>query len=153
MKIMVINGPNLNRLGTREPSIYGHQQLEDVISTLQEKAAEMDCEIIAKQSNHEGDIIDWIHAAEEDGCNGLLLNAGAFTHYSYAIRDAISSVQIPTIEVHLSNIYARETFRHTSVIADAVVGQITGLGSIGYELGVQGLINYLKGVREYDESN
>ncbi|WLD92005.1 type II 3-dehydroquinate dehydratase [Alkalihalobacillus sp. AL-G] len=144
MKIMLINGPNLNRLGSREPSIYGKKTLDDMITSLKDKATELQCEVVARQSNHEGEIIDWIHDAG-DCSEGLLLNAGAYTHYSYAIRDAVSSIQIPTIEVHLSNIYARESFRHTSVLAGVVVGQVAGLGSIGYELGLQGLIHYLKG--------
>ncbi len=141
---MVINGPNLNLLGGREPEIYGQTTLADIVSSLKEKAEQLNCTIIDRQSNHEGEIIDWIHDAKND-CAGLLLNAGAYTHYSYAIRDAISSVQVPTIEIHLSNIYARESFRHTSVLAEVAVGQITGLGSKGYELGLEGLLHYLRG--------
>lgn len=144
MRMMVINGPNLNRLGTREPAIYGNETLEQIMETLEEQAKGLGCEIQHRQSNHEGDLINWIQQAEAD-YDGVILNAGAFTHYSYAIRDAISSISLPAIEVHLSNIYARESFRHTSVLSDVVIGQISGFGSIGYELALRGLLHYLKG--------
>ncbi len=144
MKIMVLNGPNLNRLGKREPDIYGRETLEQIMASLESAAKDTGCDIDARQSNHEGDLIDWIHEAG-DQYTGLILNAGAFTHYSYAIRDALVSIDIPAIEVHLSNIYARESFRHTSVISEVTIGQISGFGSIGYELAFKGLLHYLKG--------
>ncbi|WP_408006724.1 type II 3-dehydroquinate dehydratase [Pseudalkalibacillus sp. A8] len=144
MKLMVLNGPNLNRLGKREPHIYGHKTLEQIMNSLESIARESGCEIDARQSNHEGELIDWIHEAAE-GYSGLILNAGAYTHYSYAIRDALAGVDIPAIEVHLSNIYARESFRHTSVISEVTIGQISGFGNIGYELALKGLLHYLKG--------
>ncbi|WP_414703563.1 type II 3-dehydroquinate dehydratase [Pseudalkalibacillus sp. SCS-8] len=144
MKVMIINGPNLNRLGKREPAIYGHESLDQIMGSLSQQANELGCEIEHHQSNHEGDLIDWIHHAEEEH-DGIILNAGAFTHYSYAIRDAIASISLPVIEVHLSNIYARESFRHTSVLLEVAIGQISGFGSIGYELALRGLINHLKG--------
>ncbi|MGP4080935.1 type II 3-dehydroquinate dehydratase [Pseudalkalibacillus sp. R45] len=144
MRIMVLNGPNLNRLGKREPEIYGQETLEQIMSDLQSTAKKNGCEIDYRQSNHEGDLIDWIHESVDE-YNGLILNPGAFTHYSYAIRDAIASVEIPAVEVHLSNIYARESFRHTSVIAEVAIGQVSGFGSAGYGLALKGLLQYLEG--------
>ncbi|HHU89928.1 MAG TPA: type II 3-dehydroquinate dehydratase [Clostridiaceae bacterium] len=131
-RITVLNGPNINLLGTREPDIYGHQTLEDIKMKLEAEAAAYSIQLDFYQSNHEGDIIDRIHDAYQKGYNGIIINPGAFTHYSYAIRDAISSVNIPTIEVHLSNIHAREEFRSKSVIAPVCVGQICGLGADAY---------------------
>jgi 3-dehydroquinate dehydratase-2 len=138
-KFIVINGPNLNRLGKREPHIYGSQTLADIEADLRSFALQRNIEIVCYQSNSEGHLIDWIHEADHSS-NGVVLNAGAFTHYSYAIRDAIASVTVPVIEVHLSNIHARESFRHTSVIAPVTKGQIVGLGSLGYELGITALL-------------
>lgn len=132
--IYVIHGPNLNRLGKREPHIYGAQTLKDLEHMLNELSKELQCQFIFKQSNHEGDIIDWIHEAEDNGAIGIIINPGAFTHYSYAIRDAIASIQIPVVEVHISNIHARETFRHRSVISPVAKGQIVGFGFLGYKL-------------------
>lgn len=130
-KILLINGPNLNLLGTREPEVYGVTTLDHLVAGLNEKAQAAGAELVAFQSNHEGEIIDWIQR-EASGCDGLIINPGAFTHYSYAIRDAIVSVGIKALEVHISNIYAREPFRHQSVIAPVCVGQISGLGIEGY---------------------
>ena len=130
-KILLINGPNLNLLGTREPEIYGATTLDELVADLAERATSGGVELVAFQSNHEGEIIDCIQR-EASGCVGLIINPGAFTHYSYAIRDAIASVVIQTIEVHISNVYARESFRHKSVIAPVCVGQISGLGIDGY---------------------
>lgn len=144
MKVLVLNGPNLNRLGKREPTIYGNETLEQIMNGLDQQAKILEVEIAHKQSNHEGELIDWIHQAD-DIYDGIILNAGAFTHYSYAVRDAIASISTPTIEVHLSNIYARESFRHTSVLSEVVIGQISGFGTIGYELAVRGLIHFLRG--------
>jgi len=138
MKVLVINGPNLNRLGLREPEIYGSKTLTDLEKDLLTKGEKVNCEVTCFQSNHEGDLIDAIHEASEQ-YHGIVINPGAFTHYSYAIRDAIASISIPVIEVHISNIHAREEFRHTSVTAPVTVGQIIGLGFKGYELAILAL--------------
>jgi 3-dehydroquinate dehydratase-2 len=135
-KILVINGPNLNRLGKREPGIYGSKTLENLQSELKKMGAEFAIQVELKQSNSEGEIIDWIHDSA-DVFEGIILNAGAYTHYSYAIRDAIASVDVPVIEVHLSNIHAREEFRKESVIAPETIGQISGLGFDSYKLALQ----------------
>ncbi len=131
MKILVVQGPNLNLLGTREPDIYGVQTLADIHERIAARAAELECEVKFFQSNHEGAIIDEIHAAR-GWADGIIINPGAYTHYSYAIRDAVAAVEIPTIEVHLSNTQVREPFRHVSVIAPVCKGQIAGLGWRGY---------------------
>lgn len=143
-KIMVIHGPNLNLLGSREPHIYGTTTLEQINERLREEGMAMGLEVHCFQSNHEGAIIDRIHEGMT-GIAGMIINPGAFTHYSYAIRDAISAIQTPVIEVHLSNIHARESFRSHSVLADIAMGQIVGLGHIGYSLALQALHQYLKG--------
>ncbi|MDK2903411.1 MAG: 3-dehydroquinate dehydratase [Clostridiales bacterium] len=132
-KILIINGPNLNMLGIREPGIYGHDTLESIIKGLKSFAESYGIELDALQSNSEGNIIDAIQAAY-GRYDGIIINAGAYTHYSYAIRDAIAGVHIPTIEVHISNIYSREDFREHSVIAPVCVGQISGLGPMAYKL-------------------
>jgi 3-dehydroquinate dehydratase-2 len=136
MKILIINGPNLNLLGKRKPTIYGQKSLEEVNNFVKEYFKKIDVSFF--QSNHEGEIIDKIHEAEKTYA-GIVLNAGAFTHYSYAIRDAIEAISIPVVEVHISNIAQREEFRHKSVISDVVEGSIMGLGIYGYVLGVQAL--------------
>ncbi|MEW4325145.1 type II 3-dehydroquinate dehydratase [Rossellomorea marisflavi] len=143
--ILILNGPNLNRLGKREPGIYGSETLADLEERLSRKASAMGYAIQAYQSNHEGELIDWIHRAEDEGAAGIIMNPGAFTHYSYAIRDAVAAVDIPFIEVHISNIHARELFRHTSVIAPEALGQIAGFGFIGYEMAMDALDNYRMG--------
>ena len=135
MKILVINGPNLNMLGKREPEIYGSRTLADINADLAKKFANVEFEFY--QSNCEGDIITAIH---ENTADGIVLNAGAYTHYSYAIHDAIKSVTTPVIEVHLSNIYKREEYRHKSVIASACKGSICGFGEQSYALAVTALI-------------
>jgi len=132
LKIRVINGPNLNMLGIRELKIYGRQTLEDIEALLRKEAQALGIELDFFQSNHEGEIIDSIHEAYMGNFDGLIINPGAYTHYSYAIRDAISSVKIPCIEVHLSNINARDEFRRISVTAPACIGQICGFGSDSY---------------------
>ena len=132
IRIRVLNGPNLNLLGTREPEVYGHQTLQDIKSRLEEEAGVYNIALDFYQSNHEGDIIERIHEAYHKGYNGIIINPGAFSHYSYAIRDAISSANIYTIEVHLSNIHAREEFRSKSVLAPVCIGQICGLGADAY---------------------
>ena len=137
--LLIINGPNLNLLGEREPGTYGSDTYESICAEIKDKAAELgfdDCECF--QSNHEGEIIDKLHAARLDKC-GVILNAGAYTHYSYAIRDAIAAIKIPVIEVHISNICKREEFRHNSVIAPVCSGSLFGFGKDGYLLAVQAL--------------
>jgi 3-dehydroquinate dehydratase-2 len=131
-KIRIINGPNLNLLGKREPHVYGNQTLEEIQKKLELDALSYDIELDFFQSNHEGEIIDSIHEAFESGYSGLIINPGAFTHYSYAIRDALSAVRLPCIEVHLSNIHTREEFRTKSVTAPACMGQISGFGADSY---------------------
>ena len=130
-KILILNGPNLNMLGIREPGVYGSESLDDVNEKIKNKAKTLNCEVEFFQSNIEGEIINKIHSAM-GGVDGIVINPGAFTHYSYAIRDAISCVNIPTIEVHISNVHKREEFRHKSVTAPVCVGQICGLGTNGY---------------------
>ena len=132
-KILVINGPNLNLLGWREPSVYGPTTLEELEALIQSDAKQLRMEVVTFQSNSEGGIIDFLHK-EGFTAQGIIINPGAFGHYSYAIRDAIKSVGTQTIEVHISNIYNREEFRHTSVIAAVCEGQITGLGAHGYNM-------------------
>ncbi|MFC9710066.1 type II 3-dehydroquinate dehydratase [Paenibacillus sp. JNUCC31] len=141
-RIVVINGPNLNMLGVREPGIYGTLSLKDIEEQIRRQAEDLGVSIAFYQSNHEGDIIDRIHAAMGDA-DGIMLNAGALTHYSYAVRDAINAVKVPTVEVHLSNIHAREEFRHHSVIAAETIGQIAGFGEVSYELGLLALVRHL----------
>ena len=130
-KILVMNGPNLNLLGTREPEIYGSLTLADIHERLRQRANEADLDIESMQSNHEGVLVDAIHRARRT-VDYIILNAGAFTHYSIALRDAIAAVNVPVIEVHLSNIHQREEFRHKSVIAPVVLGQIAGFGAESY---------------------
>jgi len=140
-KILVLHGPNLNLLGARERSIYGNVTLGTIDRELV-AAAGTDNEIRTFQSNCEGGLIDEIHCARS-WADGLLMNPGAFTHYSYAIRDAVAGVALPTVEVHLSNVHSREEFRHRSVIAPVCVGQISGFGWRSYLLGLQGLLSYI----------
>ena len=142
MKILLINGPNLDLLGMREPNVYGNDTLESVVSSCASLANELGVDFEAKQSNSEGDIIDMIHDARFD-CDGILINPGAYTHYSYAIRDALAAVKLPCAEIHISNIHNREEFRNNSVIAPVALGQICGFGTEGYLLGLRGLVKYL----------
>ena len=138
-QFLVLHGPNLNLLGTRQPDVYGRDTLADVDARLNAWAAEHDVTLRIVQSNHEGVLLDIIHESR-DWSQGIVINAGAYTHSSYALRDAISSVALPTIEVHLSNIHAREPFRHDSLLAPVCRGQICGLGWIGYQLALQALL-------------
>lgn len=141
-KIVVINGPNLNFLGIREKSVYGKETYKDLILLINEKAKELNVEIETFQSNCEGAIIDKIQQCYFDNVEGIIINPGAYTHYSYAIRDAISSVNIPTIEVHISNVYEREAFRHVSVTKEVCVEQIYGKGIDGYLIAMENILNY-----------
>lgn len=144
--ILVINGPNLNMLATRQPEIYGNRTLNDMMTRLRDiaEAGSPTMRVLDFQSNIEGEIINQIHTTGRDA-DGIVINAGAFTHYSYALRDALASIDTPAIEVHISNIHAREEFRHHSVIAAVVVGQIAGLGEDGYRLALEWLRNHLSG--------
>lgn len=141
---LVVHGPNLNLLGTREPDIYGAETLAEVDARLVRFGADHGLQIETFQSNHEGALIDRIQQAKQDGFSALVINPGGYTHTSVALRDAIAAVNLPTIEVHLSNIHARETFRHNSYIAPIAIGQICGLGTIGYELAIRGLLARMK---------
>lgn len=136
--ILLLNGPNLNMLGTRQPEVYGNRTLVDIEQDIVQAGAvgSPSLKVVPVQSNHEGAIIDAIHTIGREA-DGIIINAGAFTHYSIAIRDALSSIDTPAIEVHISNIHAREEFRHTSVMAAIVVGQIAGLGEQGYFLALE----------------
>ena len=145
-KILVMNGPNLNLLGTREPEIYGSLTLADIHERLRQRANEADLDIEFMQSNHEGVLVDVIQRARRT-VDYIILNAGAFTHYSIALRDAIAAVDVPVIEVHLSNIHQREEFRHKSVIAPVVLGQIAGFGAESYMAALEIIICRMGGAR------
>jgi 3-dehydroquinate dehydratase-2 len=143
LSVLVLHGANLNLLGRREPGIYGHETLKDIDAALERQAIDLQVKISSFQSNHEGVLIDWIHAAW-DQHQGILINPGAYTHTSIAIRDAIAAVALPTVEVHLSNIHRREAFRHHSYIAPVAIGQISGFGAESYALGLQALVHHLR---------
>lgn len=132
--VYVLNGPNLNLLGLREPEIYGSDTLDDIAAMLEDRAREIGCEIEMRQSNHEGHLLDWLHEAQAESAHAVLLNAGAFTHTSLALYDAIRSIRTPVIEVHLSNPHAREAFRHKSYVGMAAKGSIAGFGARSYLL-------------------
>lgn len=143
LKILVVHGPNLNLLGTREPEVYGRQTLADIDAQLVALGLELGAQVSTFQSNHEGALIDRIHQARVEGVAGILINPGGLTHTSVALRDALAAVAIPAIEVHLSNVHAREEFRHHSYISGIVLGQICGLGAEGYQLALHGLLGKL----------
>lgn len=144
-KILLMNGPNLNMLGKREPDIYGAQTLTDLEERIKLQGKNVGIEVVCFQSNHEGELIDRLHAAVMENIDGIILNPGAYTHYSIALRDAIAAIDIPVIEVHISNVHTRESFRQQSVIAPVAVGQIVGFGFFGYELAFLALKDYVKG--------
>jgi 3-dehydroquinate dehydratase-2 len=143
MRILLINGPNLNMLGEREPEIYGSLTLADIVARVETRAGELGAEIVSFQSNVEGEIIDFIQK-EAASADGAIINAASLTHYSIGLRDAIVGTNMPVVEVHISNIYAREEFRHHSVIADVAIGQITGLGWRGYIAALDALVGNLQ---------
>lgn len=135
--VFVLNGPNLNLLGTREPDIYGHDTLDDIAGALEDRARELGLAIDMRQSNHEGHLVDWLHEAQAYDARAVILNAGAFTHTSIAVHDAIKSIRTPVIEVHLSNPHTREEFRHTSFVGRAAKGSIAGFGALSYMLALE----------------
>jgi 3-dehydroquinate dehydratase-2 len=132
--IFVLNGPNLNLLGTREPEVYGSDTLDDIAGRLEDRGRALGLTVDLRQSNHEGHLIDWLHEAQASGVKAVILNAGGFTHTSVALHDAVKAVSVPVIEVHLSNPQARESFRRRSLVASAARGTIAGFGALGYEL-------------------
>ena len=137
--VYVLNGPNLNLLGTREPQTYGRATLQDVERLCRDAAKHHKLDVEFRQSNHEGELVDWIHEAAAKKATGIVLNAGGYTHSSIAIRDAVAAVQVPVVEVHISNIFAREDFRHHSHIAPVAKGTLAGFGVNGYALAIDGL--------------
>lgn len=143
---LVLHGPNLNLLGTREPAVYGRVSLAEVDRLAREHGRKLGIRVESRQSNHEGQLIDWLQGARKEGFLGIVFNPGAFTHYSIALRDAVAAIDLPVVEVHLSNIHAREEFRRHSVIAAAARGQICGFGPQSYLLGLDALLS-LRGRR------
>jgi len=151
MKIAVLNGPNLQLLGSRKVEVYGRTTLGSIEQRLREVAQELGVEMTFYQSNHEGDLVDAIAAAKTDGCAGIVINPAAYTHTSVAIRDAIEGVQLPAVEIHLSNIHAREGFRHESLTAPVCIGQIAGLGADGYEWAFRALVRHIQKQQQEDK--
>ena len=142
-KVLVLNGPNLNLLGKREPEVYGSGTLAEIEAQVFALGAAWECEVVFAQSNHEGELIDLLHSAMED-TDAVVFNPGAYTHTSYALRDAVSSIGLPVVEVHMSNVSARESFRRQSVIAPACAGQISGFGANSYLLGLKAALDLVK---------
>lgn len=145
MRVLVLSGPNLDRLGKRQPEIYGTQTLGEVHAAVERLARERGCEVVCRQSNHEGDLVTWIGSAKDDGFSAIVINAGAYTHTSIALLDALAGAELPAVEVHLSHPEAREPFRTRSRIARACVGKVAGFGVESYLLGLQGILGYLGG--------
>ena len=145
--VFVLNGPNLNLLGQREPGIYGSRTLEDIRAMLDSRAAQLGVAVDLRQSNHEGDLIDWLHEADRDQATGVLLNAGAYTHTSIALLDAIKAISVPVIEVHLSDPHAREPFRHRSYVGMAAVKCVKGLGAGSYIAALEALIEMQRSLK------
>jgi len=143
-RVLVLHGPNLNLLGTREPDVYGSTTLADIDASLAELGGQLGATVETRQSNHEGQLVDWLHEAP-GRFDGVVLNPAAFTHTSVALRDAISAIPLPCIEVHLSNVHAREAFRQTSLTAPVCIGTIAGFGAGSYSLGLRALLDYLNG--------
>lgn len=139
MKILVLNGPNLNLLGDREPAVYGRTTLPVLDGMCHDWGAEVDATVECRQSNHEGQLVDWLHGADDEGAGGVVLNPGGFTHTSVVLRDAISGIPVPVVEVHLSNVHAREPFRHSSLVSAVCAGTVTGLGVLGYRAAIEAL--------------
>jgi 3-dehydroquinate dehydratase-2 len=138
--IYVLNGPNLNLLGTREPDIYGSDTLDDIAGQLEDQAQALGVAVDVRQSNHEGHLIDWLHEAQASGAKAVLLNAGAYTHTSIAIHDAIKAITVPVLEVHLSNPHRRDAFRHKSFVGEAAVGTVSGFGAMSYTLALDAAV-------------
>ncbi len=141
--ILILNGPNLNRLGTREPDVYGSMTLPDLESQVESWGVELGLSVVCRQSNFEGQLLEWVQTASETGFRAIIINPGALTHYSYALRDAIAGQPLAIVEVHLSNVHAREEFRHRSVTAAVCAGSIVGLGAQGYRLALEYLTTRL----------
>ncbi len=139
MNVLYLFGPNLGALGTRDPETYGTQTLAEIMGSVEQRAGEAGHAVTWRQSNHEGELVDWLLAARADGIEAVVLNPGALSHYSYALRDAIEASDLPVIEVHMSNIAARETFRHASVVSGVCRGTISGLGAAGYHLALEAM--------------
>lgn len=140
-KLLLLNGPNLNLLGQREPNVYGTQTLDEIVAALKTQASQLQCELLSFQSNAEHELVGRIHQARSEGVDAIIINPGALTHTSIALRDALLGVSIPFIEIHLSNIFAREAFRHQSYLSDIAAGVIMGLGPMGYELALQAALS------------
>lgn len=138
-RVLIVHGPNLNLLGTREPQVYGRETLDEIHAGLHRLAEELGIDLFFFQSNHEGALIDRLHQARHENIDGIIINPGGLTHTSVALRDALVAVDIPAVEVHLSNIFARESFRHHSFISPVAVGQLCGFGAMGYQLALRGL--------------